>query len=103
MALADQTDGIVQIGEFCRSSRGKQQMHSEVPESLIDSPRPWNKNHPKEQLVKKENASQNKARQLQTSQELDNRETKQHHTSTTVPREKSHKGLAPVRPIQSSG
>jgi hypothetical protein len=51
----------------------------------------------------KENPSENLTRQLQTSQELDSRKTGQHHMTTTVPRGKSHKGLAPVRPVKSTG
>jgi hypothetical protein len=64
---------------------------------------PRTKTTTKGQPAKKENLSHNLARQLQTSQELDSRKTGQHHTSTTVPREKSHKGLAPVRPVKSTG
>jgi hypothetical protein len=64
---------------------------------------PGTKTTPKGQPAKKENPSQNLARQFQTSQALDNRKIGQHHTSTAVPRDKSHKGLAPVRPIESTG
>jgi hypothetical protein len=46
---------------------------------------PGTKTTIKEQPAKKKNPSQNLARQLQTRQELDNRKTGQHHTSTSVP------------------
>jgi hypothetical protein len=60
---------------------------------------PGTKTTTKEQPAKKENPSQNLVRQLQTTQELESRKTGQHHMSTAVPRDKSHKGLAPVRPV----
>jgi hypothetical protein len=95
MALVRSVDSTGQAG-------GNQQMHNEVPGSLSDSSRPWKKTTTKEQPAKKENPSQNLARQLQTSQELDSRETGQHHTSTTVTRCKSHKRLALVRLVKST-
>jgi hypothetical protein len=41
-----------------------------VPESLSDFSRPWNQNTPKTQPARKENPTQNLARQHQTDQEL---------------------------------
>jgi hypothetical protein len=41
-----------------------------VPESLSDFSRPWNKNTPKTQPARKENPTQNLTTQLQTDQEL---------------------------------
>jgi hypothetical protein len=63
---------------------------------------PGTKTTTKEQPAKKKKPSQNLARQLQTSQEPDNRKIRQHHTSTTVPRYKTHQGLALVRPVKST-
>jgi hypothetical protein len=78
---------------------GKQQMHNEVQEALVTPLGPGTKTTTKEQPAKKENPSQNLARQLQMSRELDSRKTRQHHKSTIVPRDKSHRGLALVRPV----
>jgi hypothetical protein len=63
---------------------------------------PGTKTTTKGQPTKKENPSQNLARQLQTSQEPNNRKMGQHHMSTVVSRDKSHKELAPVRPFKST-
>jgi hypothetical protein len=46
-----------------------------VPESLNDFSRPWNKNTPKTQPARKKNPLQNLAKQLQTDQELTNNNT----------------------------
>ena len=74
-----------------------------VPGSLSESSRPWNKNHHETQPVRKKNPSQSLAKQLQTCQELNSRITGQNHTDKAVPRDKSHQGLAPVRPVKSTG
>jgi hypothetical protein len=63
---------------------------------------PGTKTTTKEQPAKKESPLQNVARQLQTSQELDNMKTEQHHMSTTVPRDKTHQELVPIRPVKST-
>jgi hypothetical protein len=55
-----------------------------VPESLSDFSRPWNKNTPKTQLVRKENPTQNLTNQLQTNQELPSSTKIQRHTSQAV-------------------
>jgi hypothetical protein len=55
-----------------------------VPESLSDFSRPWNKNTPKTQPVRKENPTQNLTKQLQTDQELTNSTKTQRHTSQAV-------------------
>jgi hypothetical protein len=52
-----------------------------VPESLNDFSRPWNRNTPKTQLARKKNPSQNQAKHLQTRQELTSTNTTQRHTS----------------------
>jgi hypothetical protein len=56
-------DNVGQAGSY--SSRTPS-----VPESLGDFSGPWNKNTPKTQPVRKENPTQNLAKQLQTDQEL---------------------------------
>jgi hypothetical protein len=55
-----------------------------VPESLSDFSRPWNKNTPKSQPARKENPTQNLAKQLQTDQELTSSTKTQRHTSQAV-------------------
>jgi hypothetical protein len=67
-----------------------------VPESLNDFSRPWNKNTPKTQPARKKNPSQNLAKQLQTVQEMTSNNTTQKHTGqATHPRkmpQKAHTG-----------
>ena len=60
-----------------------------VPGSLSESSRPWNKNHHETQPVRKKNPSQILAKQLQTLQELISRTTGQNHTDKVVPRDKN--------------
>jgi hypothetical protein len=55
-----------------------------VPESLSDFSRPWNKNTPKTQPTRKENPTQNLTKQLQTDQELTSSAKTQRHTSQEV-------------------
>jgi hypothetical protein len=74
-----------------------------IPGSLSDSSRPWKKNRLQNTTATKENPSQNLAKQLQTSQELTSRTTGQNHTNKAVPRDKSYQGLAPIRPVKSTG
>jgi hypothetical protein len=57
-----------------------------VPESLNDFSRLWNKNTPKTQPARKENSTQNLAKQLQTDQELTSSTKTQRHTSQAVHR-----------------
>jgi hypothetical protein len=71
-----------------------------VPKSLSDVSRPWNKNTPKTQPAWKENSAQNLTKQLQTDQELTSSTKTQRHKQFT--RGKSHKWLAPVRPAKST-
>jgi hypothetical protein len=52
-----------------------------VPESLSDFSRPWNKNTPKTQPARKKNSSQNRAKHLQTYQELTSTNTTQRRMS----------------------
>jgi hypothetical protein len=55
-----------------------------VPGSLSDFSRPWNKNTPKTQPARKENPTQNLTKQLQTDQELTSSTKTQRHTSQAV-------------------
>jgi hypothetical protein len=55
-----------------------------VPESLSDFFRPWNKNTPKTQPARKENPIQNLTKQLQIDQELTSSTKTQTHTSQAV-------------------
>jgi hypothetical protein len=55
-----------------------------VPESLSDFSRPWNKNTTKTQLAQKENPTQNLTKQHQTDQELTSSTKTQRHTSQAV-------------------
>jgi hypothetical protein len=52
-----------------------------IPESLYDFSRPWNKNTHKTQLARKKNPSQNQAKHLQTRQKQISTNTTQRHTS----------------------
>jgi hypothetical protein len=78
-----------------------------VPESLSDFSRPWNKDTPKTQPARKKNPTQSLARQHLTGQELSNNNTTQRHTDqATHPRQIPQRGLhrsdrprAPVRPV----
>jgi hypothetical protein len=59
-----------------------------VPESLSDFSRPWNKETPKTQPARKKNPTQNLAKQLQTDQELaNNNMTQRHMSEATQPRQ----------------
>jgi hypothetical protein len=51
-----------------------------VPVSLSDFSRPWNRNTPKTQPTKKKNPSQSLAKQLQTCQELTSNNTTKRNT-----------------------
>jgi 5-formyltetrahydrofolate cyclo-ligase len=72
-ALVRPDDRVGQVGGY--SSRT-----TNVPESLSDFSRPWNKNTSKTQPAWKENPTQNLA-QLQIDQELTSNTTTQRHTS----------------------
>jgi hypothetical protein len=63
---------------------GNSSRTTSVPESLNDFFRPWNKNTPKTQPARKENPTQNLAKQLQTDQELTSSTKTQRHTSQAV-------------------
>jgi hypothetical protein len=59
-----------------------------APESLSDFSRPWNKDTPKTQPARKENPTQNLARQHQTDQELtSNSPTQRHRNLAAHPRQ----------------
>jgi hypothetical protein len=77
-----------------------------VPESLSDFSRSWNKNTPKTQPARKENPTENQTKQLQTDQELTSSTKTQRHTSQAVhPRQipqvthTADRSRAPVRPV----
>jgi hypothetical protein len=60
---------------------GNNSRTTNVPESLSDFSRPWNKNTPKTQLAWKKNPTQNLEKQLQPDQELSSNTTTQRNTS----------------------
>jgi hypothetical protein len=72
-----------------------------------DFSRPWNKNTPKTQPVRKKNPSQILAKQIQTDQELTSNSTAQRHTGQATYSRKirqrspyrSDRSLALVRPV----
>jgi hypothetical protein len=74
-----------------------------ISESLSDFSRPWNINTPKTQPARKKNPTQSLAKQLQTGQELTNNSTTQDTRIKNFTRDKSHKGLTPVRLVKSTG
>jgi hypothetical protein len=53
---------------------------TKIPESLSDFSRPWNKNTPTTQPARKENPTQNLAKQHPTDHELTSNSTTQRHT-----------------------
>jgi hypothetical protein len=55
-----------------------------VPKSLSDFSRPWNKDTPKTHPARKKNHTQNLPKQLQTDQELTSNRTTQRHTSQAI-------------------
>jgi hypothetical protein len=71
---------------------GKQQMHNNIPGSLMTPLGPGTKTTTKTQPARKENSSQNLANQLQTSQELTSRTTGHNLMNTTAPRDKNPPG-----------
>jgi hypothetical protein len=74
-----------------------------VPESLNDFSRPWNKNTPKTQPARKKKPSQNLAKQHQTDQELTSNSTTQRHIGQATHRRQTPKRLTLVRPVTSTG
>jgi hypothetical protein len=82
MACAGQTgDRAGQVGGYSSHT-------TNVPESLSDFSRPWNRNTPKTQLARKKNPTQSLARQHQNGQELTSNSTTQRHTDQeTHPRQ----------------
>jgi hypothetical protein len=67
-----------------------------IPKTLSDFSRPWNKNTPKTQPARKKNPSQTQEKHLQNSQELTSNNSTQRHTEqATHPRkipQKAHTG-----------
>jgi hypothetical protein len=70
-------DNAVQAG-------GYNSCTTNVPESLSDFSRTWNKNTPKTRPARKENSTQNLTKQLQTDHELTSSTKTQRHTSQVV-------------------
>jgi hypothetical protein len=89
-------DSVGEAGGYSSST-------TSVSENLSDLSRHWNKNTAKTQPTRKENPTQNLTKQLQPNQELTSSTNTQRHTSQVVTRGKSHKWLAQVRPIKSTG
>jgi hypothetical protein len=84
-ALVRPDDRVGQVGGY--SSRT-----TNVPESLSDFSRPWNKNTPKTQPARKKSPSQTQAKYLQNSQERTSNNTTQRHTEQgTHPRQITRK------------
>jgi hypothetical protein len=77
MACASQTGDTIQTGGYNIRT-------TNVPESLSDFSRPWNKNTPKTRPARKENSTQNLTKQLQTDQELISSTKTQRHMSQGV-------------------
>jgi hypothetical protein len=76
---------------------------TDIPGSLIDFSRPWNRNTPKTQQGKKKNPSQSLAKELQTCQELtSNNTTKRHTIQANHPRQIPQKSYT-SKPIKSTG
>jgi hypothetical protein len=59
---------------------GNSRRTTNVPESLNDISRPWNKNNPKTQPARKKNPTQGQPKHLQNFQELTSTNTTQKHT-----------------------
>jgi hypothetical protein len=73
-----------------------------IPGSLSDSSRPWKKPPPKHNCNKGKPLPK-PSKTTPKSQELTSRTTGQNHTNKAVPRDKSYQGLAPIRPVKSTG
>jgi hypothetical protein len=74
-----------------------------VPESLSDFSRPWNKDTPKTHLAQKKTPTQNLAKQLQIGQELTATARPKDTQVKQFTRGKSHTRHTPVRPVTSTG
>jgi hypothetical protein len=80
MAYASETGDTSQTGGQSRLGQSCSSRTTNVPESLSDFSRPWNKDIPKTQPARKKNPTQNLAKELQTDQELTSNSTTQRHT-----------------------
>jgi hypothetical protein len=74
-----------------------------VPGSLNDSSKPWNKTTSKTRTPREENPAPSLAKLLETRHELTNSTTSQNHMNQEAHLDKSHKASAPVRPVMSTG
>jgi hypothetical protein len=74
-----------------------------VPRSLSDSSRLWNKNHLQNTTCKEEEPFKKPSKKTPNKPRIDRSTTAQRHMNREVPREKSHHGLASVRPVKSTG
>jgi hypothetical protein len=70
MACAGQPVTPVRPVDSAGQAGGCSNRTRNIPESLSDFSRPWNKNTPKTRPARKENPTQNLTNQLQTNQEL---------------------------------
>jgi hypothetical protein len=68
MACAGQTGDTGQTVDRAGQAGGYSSRTTNIPESLSDLSRPWNKNTPKTQPARKENPTQNLTKQRQTDQ-----------------------------------
>jgi hypothetical protein len=75
---------VRQTCDHYRSGRWQQQMRRNIPESLSDFSRSWNKTTSKPQTEGKEKPSQSLAKHLETCQELTKSTTAQRHTYPTI-------------------
>jgi hypothetical protein len=90
MACAGQTGDTGQTVESASWAGGYNSHTTNIPESLSDFSRPWNKNTPKTQPARKENSTQNLNKTTTNRPRTD----QQHHTRVKqFTRGKSHKWL----------
>jgi hypothetical protein len=77
---------VTPVGPVDRAGQagGYSSRTTNVPESLSDFSRPWNKDTPKAQPARKKNPTQNLTKQHQTDQELTSSTKTQRHTSQAV-------------------
>jgi hypothetical protein len=75
---------------------------TDVPESLSDFSRPWNKKTSKTQPPRKKNPSPTQAKQLQNCQEQTSNKPTQRHTSQAIHPRKSHTSHTPVKLVTST-
>jgi hypothetical protein len=82
----------VRLVDRASQAGGYSSRTTNVPESLSDFSRPWNKNTLKTQPARKKDPTQSQAKQLQTDQELTRNKTTQKHTGPAT-----HPSKIPLR------